>query len=247
VKKLSVNRNGATHTFDSKRFTVNAPHGPYADELRTEANRLITANPGLCRTQIMTLLHDHTLRVHARRSSANPTSPALSPLHMKYTELLPQEQRSFVLHTLPYECDSQAIEKVWADVKRFVATQNTNTRTPAQVAQHLRWGFYGMSQSELSALLPGTKPPRQNGVSPICHKFVECAEKYLNSWIPSLSLIKSTFPASTPPEGHTLSSIDADWIARYKRKNTLIVTFGNEEEEDDAMDEQDEFAFPDHI
>jgi len=168
VKKLSVNRNGATHTFDSKRFTVNAPHGPYADELRTEANRLITANPGLCRTQIMTLLHDHTLRVHARRSSANPTSPALSPLHMKYTELLPQEQRSFVLHTLPYECDSQAIEKVWADVKRFVATQNTNTRTPAQVAQHLRWGFYGMSQSELSALLPGTKPPRQNGVSPIC-------------------------------------------------------------------------------
>jgi len=79
------------------------------------------------------------------------------------------------------------------------------------------------------------------------HKFVECAEKYLNSWIPSLSLIKSTFPASTPPEGHTLSSIDADWIARYKRKNTLIVTFGNEEEEDDAMDEQDEFAFPDHI
>jgi len=156
----------------------------------------------------------------------------LSREQLQHTELLPPALRSYAVYTIPYECETQPIEKVWSVVKHWVSTQNTNKRTPKQMVEHLRWAFYGMPSDRRSELLPGSKAP--TGITAqLCKKIIGHVDKHLNSWINTLPNIRHLFSNYTTNAGFNIHNISAPKMQEYWSDPKLRFTMGGDTDDED--------------
>ena len=77
-----------------------------------------------------------------------------------------------LLYTPPYSPDFQFIELFWAHAKRYVASSwNGKTRTMAETAELLRYGFYGKRQAG------GTWEVRPPDCAKLVNKSMEYADE----------------------------------------------------------------------
>ena len=132
-------------------------------------------------------------------------------------------------YTVPYECESQPIEKCWAVVKNYAASQHTSGRTPKQLRAEVMAGFYG-----LSGVRPAVK--RTN-----CAAWINHAKKEVNSW-----MWKSRMREAFGPDAKEADvSVDNMTDAIIKALSEKMRLGDEEEEEEVDSDEPVMDAIPD--
>ena len=104
-----------------------------------------------------------------------------------------------VLFTVPYQSESQPIEKVWAVMKQYVAAQNRRGRTSEQLRRDVLSGFYGTSDG------------RHAGVTAeLCQKFIGHSKKEVTRWICADPLLRGLFPEGVQACVDTLNPAVSD-------------------------------------
>jgi len=84
----------------------------------------------------------------------------------------PRRWKHWILHTVPYESETQPIEKLWWRVKYKVAEQHTAHRNDAVLRTHAIWGLYGVPKNVSNGeLVDGTK------------RWKHVSEEEIDSWI----------------------------------------------------------------
>ena len=108
----------------------------------------------------------------------------------------------------PYESEAQAIEKVWAKVKQFVAKKDHIKRTPTEVRQHIADGFYGCS--DFDGVTAGD-----------CISYVSHAKGTMNDWIRSIPALSRLFPVGTVAADMTVDNISYAMRQAYYERQPL--------------------------
>jgi hypothetical protein len=137
-------------------------------------------------------------------------------------------------HTLvfspPYESEAQAIEKVWAKMKQYVAKKDNLKRTPTEVRQHIADGFYGCS--DFDGVTAGD-----------CVSYVSHAQGTMNSWILSIPALAHLFPAGTAAADMTVDNISHAMRQKYyeqrPQQQQQQQTYSDSSASDDSSSDSD--------
>lgn len=125
-----------------------------------------------------------------------------------------------LLYTVPYESETQPIEKLWRVVKDCVARCYTRKRTREQLTEHVRAGFYG-----------GLKSFGAVGATR-CALWIKHAKDEVNKWIRADGVLKGQWPDAAPESEITVDNLTAERRAGARGKVHLVVQVDGDEEED---------------
>jgi hypothetical protein len=107
-----------------------------------------------------------------------------------------QPNYHYILHTVPYECETQPIEKLWNHVKSYVAEQFAKGRKMEELRSHTKEGFYGCGA--------------RDGVSAAqCQAWINHSKKEVNIWIRSNPNLRALWPPNTPDDQISVDSLDS--------------------------------------
>ena len=125
--------------------------GPSEDEVRATLTDFYAANPQYTRSRLHVVFDEEVCSggnvrcacADSRRMRALLCADVCRAVRTRSPRRRGRTTR--VIFSPPYESEAEAIEKVWAKVKQFVAKKDHMKRTPTEVRQHIADGFYGCS------------------------------------------------------------------------------------------------------
>lgn len=135
-----------------------------------------------------------------------------------------------MIFTPPYESESQAIEKLWAKTKQYVARVHRLGRKPKEVRADIITGLYGGGGFD--------------GITAAdCAGYVRHAKGTANAWIRSVPALRAAYRAGTADQRMTVDTFDIMCRKRYRDDHPLpqyVIDPESTDSSDSASDDSDE-------
>lgn len=215
--------------------------GPTREELVVVAKAHLDANPLLCRSAIQIMFDDevHVLRWYNHLLICCTFVVCCGVLQSTQDRENGKTWKHELLYTVPYESDSQPIEKLWSVVKQNVAGNHEAKRTPSQLLEQTFAAFYGGGTQT-----PGIKHTTINAA--LCQRFIKSAYDTVNPWLAEWqqrsgsSICTTVLGAGKTADMATLTSTQAAQLqSKYSKASTLVINFDSDDDEDVADVEPD--------